>query len=53
MGLFIKTWRGLKAIGIQEKSKLSLLLQVGKGFQIRPYLRSFIARRFWHSKRPN
>jgi hypothetical protein len=28
-GLFIKIGRGLKALGIQEKLELSLLVQVG------------------------
>jgi hypothetical protein len=32
---------------------LSLLVQVGKGFQIRPELRYFITGRFWYSKLSN
>jgi len=60
-GLFIKIMRGLKALEIQGKLKLSLLvqveiensIQVGKWFQIRPDLCYFITRWFWHSKHPN
>jgi hypothetical protein len=36
-----------------SKYEIETSIQVGKGFQIRPELWSFIMGRFWHSKRPN
>jgi hypothetical protein len=61
-GLFIEIRRGLKAIEIQEKLKLSLLVQVGDWkfnprrkmiLKNRLDLWLFIAGQFWNSKRPN